>query len=308
MWKKNKMTKISIGLKYGIALLAMALFVAFAFGCVSGTNGTSLEDAYDAAIEDAKIAEESEICSDLIPIVESNDYLIWKGEPSSKRVLVLTLVPYAYSSTYVGHEGENLTTTWGYSFVTVVPEVKDFIENCTVSEQNLTLRVEQLLGLPPKNESKLCVELWVDPDDLIRPCPDPEITDTESQLDFPENVSRDHVLWFFEYLSSVYYGDTFYKGLISSYSTGGQRFPWTRLGYTYDWGNPESEIGASEFVIRKNSVVTIESASNTSDYFSAAPSFFDAELAQKLHSIITAPKYNHSTCGVFYLKILKQVM
>ncbi len=248
--------------------MLVALFVAFgAMSCVSGTDGTDLEQAYMAAVEDAKIAEESEICSNLIPIVESNENLTWQGEPGNKRVLVLTCAPYFVRDTYMGHEGENLTVWWGDSWVTVVPEVKEFIQNCTLSEENLTLRVEQLLGLPPKNESKFLVELWVDPDDLFRPSPDPEITDTESQLDFSANVSRAHVMWFFENLLSVYYGDGYYNGLLSSHYTGGQRCPWTRLGYTYDWGNPESEIGVSEYVIKKDSEVIIESATNITEYF-----------------------------------------
>lgn len=48
-------------IKYGTALMLVALFIAFgAMSCVSGTEGTSLEQAHMAAIEDAKIAEESE--------------------------------------------------------------------------------------------------------------------------------------------------------------------------------------------------------------------------------------------------------
>ena len=27
-------------------------------------------------------------------------------------------------------------------------------------------------------------------------------------------------------------------------------YPWTRLGYTYDWGNPRNLVGLSEFVLR----------------------------------------------------------
>ena len=49
MWKKRKMTKISIGLKYGTALLVVALFAAFAFGCVSGTSASNTSDYFSAA-------------------------------------------------------------------------------------------------------------------------------------------------------------------------------------------------------------------------------------------------------------------
>jgi hypothetical protein len=27
-------------------------------------------------------------------------------------------------------------------------------------------------------------------------------------------------------------------------------YPWTRLGYSYDWGNPKNPVGLSEFVLR----------------------------------------------------------
>jgi len=99
-------------IKYGTALMLVALFMAFgAMSSVSGTEGTSLEQVYMATIEDAKIAEESEICSNLIPIIESNENLTWKGEPGNKRVLVLTFAPYFVHDNYMGHEGENLTTS-----------------------------------------------------------------------------------------------------------------------------------------------------------------------------------------------------
>ena len=34
-------------------------------------------------------------------------------------------------------------------------------------------------------------------------------------------------------------------------------FPWTRLGYTYDWGNPVSDIGLSEFVTKTGATVGV---------------------------------------------------
>jgi hypothetical protein len=111
---------------------------------------------------------------------------------------------------------------------------------------HLPLRLEQLLGLPPAKGYTKFVELWVDPDDLFRPSPDPEVTDTVAQLDFPAGVSAEHRSWYEENLNTTY--------------------PWTRLGYTYDWGNPASEVGLSEFVIRKGAAVTIRSVTPTNAY------------------------------------------
>jgi hypothetical protein len=48
-------------------------------------------------------------------------------------------------------------------------------------------------------------------------------------------------------------------------------YPWTGLGYTYDWGNPTApHVGVSEFVINAGSSgvsVFVKSASWTRTYF-----------------------------------------
>ena len=46
----------------------------------------------------------------------------------------------------------------------------------------------------------------------------------------------------------------------------GPRYPWPRLGYTYDWGNAISRVGISEFVVREGARMTVHSVSTTEDY------------------------------------------
>ncbi|MEZ4436423.1 MAG: hypothetical protein R3F65_28825 [bacterium] len=47
----------------------------------------------------------------------------------------------------------------------------------------------------------------------------------------------------------------------------GEGYPWTRLGYTYDWDPAAgSVVGLSEFVIRPGSVVGVESVTGTGAY------------------------------------------
>ena len=75
-------------------------------------------------------------------------------------------------------------------------------------------------------------------------------------LDFPASerfvtVNPEHVRWLVEQKNTSY---------------GENGYPWTRLGYTYDWGNPKSEMGLSEFVIRKGATVEIRSSSSMDDY------------------------------------------
>lgn len=47
---------------------------------------------------------------------------------------------------------------------------------------------------------------------------------------------------------------------------GSRPYPWTRLGYTYDWGSG-SHVGMSEYVIPGGMTVQVKAVYETSDYF-----------------------------------------
>ena len=53
------------------------------------------------------------------------------------------------------------------------------------------------------------MEIWANPDDILRPSPDPEITDYEAELDFPKWVDTQYRDWFNE-LKSESYGENGY--------------------------------------------------------------------------------------------------
>jgi len=53
---------------------------------------------------------------------------------------------------------------------------------------------------------------------------------------------------------------------IDDYDNPAKGYPWTRLGYTYDWGNPDSEVGLSEFVITAGATIKIENVYETAAY------------------------------------------
>ena len=93
--------------------------------------------------------------------------------------------------------------------------------------------------------------MWVYPQSLFRPTPDNEITDTVAQLDFPASANPEYKEWFNGNIIYSYYPE---------------RFPWTRLGYTYDWGNPVSHVGLSEYVLKQGSIVTVKSVMPVTDY------------------------------------------
>jgi len=210
------------------------------------------EAAYRKAVEDAATADPSEISYTLTPIVDWNRDLIWDGQGENERVLMVTWTSW---SGYNGQEGQTMDLareTW----VTPAPDIKDFCQANWLAPPDLVPRLEELLGLPPDNGKTTFVEVWVRPADLFRPTPDPEITDREAELDFPKvdgslSVTDAYIQWFNTLMDSSY---------------GENGYPWTRLGYTYDWGNPAGEVGLSEFVIRMGATVEVHSVSTTEDY------------------------------------------
>lgn len=247
-------------------ILVTFLFLASSCSKDDSSTNTNIDndeslllEQYQRAIKDAELAEPYEICRNLTAILDYSDSLAgngnlkWKGTKDNRRILVVTFTKYA--STYINKLGQSDTARYGDIWVTVVPEAKDFIDklNKNFSTEDLTLRMEQLLGLPPNSGYSHMAELWVNPGDLFRPAPDPEIFDCEAELYFRSNTDSSHVKWFNTTISTIY--------------SGSKPFPWTRLGYTYDWGNPQSEIGLSEFVLKKRSVYEVESVKVLADYF-----------------------------------------
>jgi hypothetical protein len=206
--------------------------------------------AYQEALKDAADTQPDEVLDNLTAIVESNLRLIWEGQPGKSRVLVAT---FAKANRYKLGKISPPSEIW----VTVVPELKDFCKNYKnmgVDNNQLNRRIEQLLGLPPNGEYVEVAEIWVDPQYLKRPTLDPEINDRIVQalpnpiqypLPFPQGVDSAYQTWL--------------TNLVKNRKS--SPYPWTGLGYTYDWGvypktNLQTDAGLSEFVILLNSSVS----------------------------------------------------
>jgi hypothetical protein len=210
-----------------------------------------LQKAYHSAIVDAERADPSEISKNLVAIVPSNDKLVWKnrGDAHNAMLLVVTWTNYNGYDDKIGQSLQLSREVW----VTTAPEVKNF---CKHLKENRSLRLEQLLGLPPMAGKTKFVEIWVKPGDLFRPSADPEISDCEAETEFRRankfvTVSDEYVKW---------YNDL----KMQSYGVNG--YPWSRLGYTYDWGDSRRHIGLSEFVIMPGATVEIKAVAPTMEY------------------------------------------
>ena len=208
---------------------------------------TQLVRSYQQAVEDAVDARIDEIDNSLWSITLDNTDLIWQKVDGKPQVLMVTWTSWDGYDDKIGEKMQLTREVW----TTPVPQLQTFISQFNLNEDNLTLRLEQYLGLPPENGKTKFVQMWVEPKDLFRPCPDPEIIDTSCSLKFPSNVEPQYQEWVNE-------------KILTSYGKNG--YPWTRLGYTYDWGSITTEIGVSEYVVRVGAEVEIDSVINTIEY------------------------------------------
>ncbi len=155
-------------------------------------------------------------------------------------------------------------------WVTVEPNLQRFCANYAAGrgqhKAKLTLRLEQRLGLPPASNKTTFVRVRLaqpTPDVIFRPCMYPTTSEAHCPLGPPpQEVDDNHKNWLYrQYYSS--YG----QARVSS-------FPWTSLGYTFDWAPAENaegdtefqKYGESEFVIRKGAPIEILEAVDTMNY------------------------------------------
>ena len=263
-------------------LVAFFLITAFQTAPCFGEEFTSEDEkAYKAAMEDTEVAEQTEISTRLLAVVPWYDTLndemlhgssiTWENpaDPANSRVLVETMVSSEdYKDLYRKYIGQEHLLQFSI-WVTVVPELKNYFIGSDSCPPDVK-RIKQLKGLNPAWEYSWLVQLWVDPKYLFRPTPDPEITDHEGELSvriaeenwtFPSDSNAfmtliDEKLYlekgFIPTAEPVLFKTWFSKKAEpSNYDTsgaiGGWDSPWTRLGYTYDWGDPSDHLGVSEF-------------------------------------------------------------
>lgn len=244
--------------RHGPRVVSWLLVAMVAMACWGPPAGAAnyQDPAYLAAVADARVALPSELSYDLNPIVYYNTAVTWEGTPGSSRVKMA-----AYTKNYYdNYVGQSYPMTYGstYDALWVFPadDLRNYID--LVGAPATALRIEQVLGLPPDSGYTRIVEFWVDPSDLYRPAPDPEITDKEALLAFPSSqeitISQAYQDWFNARQDTIY--------------TSQYPYPWTRMGYTYDWGRTDSHVGLSEYVIRHAAVVGVAAVHKTlDDYF-----------------------------------------
>ena len=115
---------------------------------------------------------------------------------------------------------------------------------------NWDIRLKQLLGKSPDTDNRYFTVFWVRVTDVFRPAFFPEINTDMMNTAFTNTLEEDtseNAMWFKNW---------FDKTNATAYRKDG--FPWTRLGYTYDWGNPDSKYGLSEFIVKEGAEIEVK--------------------------------------------------
>jgi hypothetical protein len=184
------------------------------------------------------------------------------------KVLVVTYTNYAYPDPPYPkpyHIPDGV-----YIWVTGEGEVQTICKQFHLSGDPLRLRLDQLLGLKPDTSYTTFVVLSVPADRVFRPSPDPnpatvlpcaDPADKQCGNVFPSSVPSDHFSFFAKQSTGAYR---------IGQDPSENEYPWTHLGYTYDWfPYAATKYGASEYVIKPGTEATIVSKSTMNQYCNA---------------------------------------
>lgn len=224
----------------------LCLALALALLCVPAWAAGPAEELYAQAVEDAKTIEPEELLPLKTTLTRDDPYAQWNER--GDRVLVCTWndTPEDYpdgAAVTVGDEA-----VWVFSG----PEFAAWYAGNAGGVEDWELRLCQLLGLHPDEGYTHFTTLWADPGELLRPAFNPDVT---AGAMTEELTGEDWYQAWFEANAEASYG--------------GDGYPWTRLGYTYDWADNGTEYGLTEFILPTGAQATVERTVTTQAYLDA---------------------------------------
>lgn len=228
----SKLTKVSDEIKASLTGNATRAELILAIDKILGGENGFL---YMVSVIDSHKAEADEIMP-LVALTDDSDMATWNDEGQ-----VLLLSWHSYPESYI--PGEQFTCKYGEMWTFTDKEALLWYDNNSQGVTDWELRFEQLLGLPATDSKTHVSAFWVDPEEIIRPAYQIDATKQMAEELLDGSALGEHKEWFD--------GNAEYSYVTSAY-------PWTRLGYTYDWYEDDNEYGLTEFVILADSVIDVE--------------------------------------------------
>lgn len=224
-------------------LWAIPVLVLLAVSVLWFTNShkDTTQNLYTAAVTDAVTADTDEI-EPLVTLTRDSPLTTWDEQG---RVLLLSW--HRHPERYI-QDGE--ISLAGSIWTFTDKEIAAWYAENKSGVTDWDLRLEQLIGLPPESGYTHVSGFWVNPNKVIRPAYVTDITE-QMQNTFQSDIDPDFKAWFEENIT---------------YSYEESAYPWTRLGYTYDWADNGTEYGLTEFLIEENAAVEIAFTITTEEF------------------------------------------
>lgn len=221
----------------------LCLALALTLLCVPVQAAGPAEELYAQAVEDAKTIEPEELLPLKTTLTRDDPYAQWNQQGDQVLVCTWNDTPEDYP------DGADVTVGEEAVWVFSGPEFEAWYAANAGGVEDWELRLCQLLGLPPDTGYTHFTTLWAAPEDLLRPAFDPDVT-TSTMTE--ELTGEDWYQTWFEGNAAASYGQDGY--------------PWTRLGYTYDWADNGTEYGLTEFILPTGAKATVERTVTTQAY------------------------------------------
>ncbi len=232
-------------------IILTLIFAAIAGLSLWGCSGqaASPQELYESAVSDAVFAEAEEI-KPLVSLTAEDQLVTWDDQG---RALLLTWhqSPESYP------QGETVNLESGEVWTFTDKEIAKFYAEKKSSVTDWELRLEQCIGLPPDCGYTHISGLWVSPTDVSRPAYNDDPRSDDMDISFDEDISPKFKEWFDGNIVGSYFDS---------------KYPWTRLGYTYDWDADKDEYGLTEFLIHKDAPVQVAFTKTTEDFLQSLDS------------------------------------
>lgn len=221
-------------------------------GTVSFVNQDSLNQAlYADAMKAAKEPTEESVYP-LVALDGRSKLAQTSGDNSQVVLVTWHNDPDKYRDGSVMKAGE---VVWAFADKEFLKWFKDNEGKVT----NWSLRLKQLFGKSPDFDAGYFTVFWANIKDVYRPAYVPDVGDISMATSFSSEFEEDQnegAVWFKNWFKET-----------SAAADGENGFLWSRLGYTYDWGNAEgNKYGLTEFIVRDGAEMEVKFTRRTKGF------------------------------------------